>query len=86
MQIDPNNHISPAARPTAPRVSARVTVQQGGGPSFEQAAQLNQALRETPEVRPEAVARAQHLIGDVRYPPDETLQSIARLLAIQLRN
>lgn len=84
MQIDPNSHITPTPRQGVSHGSPRGTVQQGGGASFDQAAQLNQALRQTPEVRPDVVARARLLTGDLKYPPDLTIQRIARLLAIQL--
>jgi len=43
---------------------------------------LTPALAETPDMRPEAVARARELIEDVHYPPAETTQRIARLLAL----
>jgi hypothetical protein len=51
---------------------------------FSQAAALEKALANTPEVRPERVDQARRLVGDPEYPPRETLQRIATLLAIKL--
>ncbi|MFO1497044.1 MAG: hypothetical protein U1G07_01380 [Verrucomicrobiota bacterium] len=51
---------------------------------FDGAEQLNQSLQTTPESRPDVVARAQQLIGDVTYPPPETIRRLATLLAMHL--
>jgi hypothetical protein len=50
---------------------------------FQAAVQVRQTLREVPDVRPEIVERARRLVGDPGYPPRETLQKIATLLAIR---
>jgi hypothetical protein len=46
---------------------------------------LTRALAATPDMRPEAVARARELIEAVHYPPAETTQRIAHLLAMCFR-
>ncbi len=45
---------------------------------------LNQALAETPAVRPDEVARARTLIQDPSYPPTVIIQKLSDLLAIGL--
>ena len=52
--------------------------------SFQRVEALDQAMQATLVVRPEAVARAKALIGDVQYPGDETIRGIASLLALKL--
>ncbi|MEW6158462.1 MAG: hypothetical protein AB1813_13600 [Verrucomicrobiota bacterium] len=51
---------------------------------FTQAEGLNAALKQTPAIRPGVVERARDLVGDVSYPPRETIRSIAELLALHL--
>jgi hypothetical protein len=46
--------------------------------------QLNQALAQTTDVRPEKVAQAQDLIQNPSYPPEVLVQKIAALLAIKI--
>lgn len=53
--------------------------------SFEGAAAVNQALEATPPTRVEAVDRATGLIGDLAYPPRETIQRLSHLLALKLK-
>lgn len=52
--------------------------------AFENARALTTALLETPAVRAEVVRRATELVGDVNYPPAETIRMISNLLAIQM--
>ncbi|MHC1765490.1 MAG: hypothetical protein AB9869_14510 [Verrucomicrobiia bacterium] len=51
---------------------------------FDAADELDRALRAEPEVRPGEVERAERLIGDVAYPPPETIRRLAVLLAMHL--
>jgi hypothetical protein len=44
---------------------------------------LARALDGTPDLRPGVVERARELMKDVSYPPRETIQQIATLLAIE---
>ena len=48
------------------------------------AAALDRALADTPDLRADRVERARELIRDVSYPPEETIQRIASLLATNL--
>jgi hypothetical protein len=52
--------------------------------AFENARALSSALQDTPAVRDEVVRRATSLVGDVNYPPSETIRMISNLLAIQM--
>jgi hypothetical protein len=74
---------------TTPRVGVsptrRQTVSAGtDSVSFQKVEALDQALQATPVARTEAVARARELIGDVKYPPADTINSIAALLALKM--
>jgi hypothetical protein len=51
---------------------------------MENARALQTALQETPASRPEVVDRASALVGNVNYPPPETIQKISNLLALGL--
>jgi hypothetical protein len=52
--------------------------------AFENARALTSALNDTPSVRDDVVRRATGLVGDVNYPPPETIRMISNLLAIQM--
>lgn len=45
---------------------------------------LNNALDQTPAVRPDKVAQAQSLISDKTYPPDEVIDGISKLLGAKI--
>jgi hypothetical protein len=57
-----------------------------GEQPFERAAALEKALKEIPLVRTDKVGHAKNLVADVKYPPEETLDRIANLLAIHLKS
>lgn len=86
MQIDPNTSISHATRQVASQAPSRVSSAREGEPRFDQTSELNRALEQTPAVRPGAVARARELIGDVKYPPDEAINGIAKLLSMRIES
>ena len=52
--------------------------------AFENSRALTTALQNTPESRDDVVRRATELVGDVNYPPPETIRMISHLLAIQI--
>lgn len=54
--------------------------------SFENTQALEQTLKETPTVRPEAVDRAAALLSDPNYPTDEVLNRVATLLSQNIKN
>jgi len=51
---------------------------------FSAAEGVEQALSAAPDVRTEAVARAEKLIGSVKFPPTELINGISHLLAKRL--
>ena len=51
--------------------------------AFENSRALATALQDTSVVRDDIVRRATELVGDVNYPPPETIRMISHLLAIQ---
>ncbi len=54
--------------------------------AFENSRALTTALHNTPESREDVVRRATELVGDVNYPPPETIRMISHLLAIQIHS
>jgi hypothetical protein len=48
---------------------------------FQAASQLSDALKATPDVRSEKIARAAGLVASVKYPPTELIAGISHLLA-----
>jgi len=53
--------------------------------AFENSRALTTALLSTPESRDDVIRRATELVGDVNYPPPETIRMISHLLAIQMQ-
>ena len=68
----------------ASRPGSRDTKPAQGEVAFENSRALRTALQNTPESRDGVVARATELVGDVSYPPPETIRMISHLLAIQM--
>ena len=68
-------------QPTRPRA-----VREGEDDAvFNQTASLNKALSDSPDVRGDEVARAKGLLSSLKYPPDEIVAGIARLITGQKR-
>lgn len=76
------NSVNPSQpqRNTSPRPAVAIS----DSTSFEGAAALDRSLRASPEVRPEAVQRAQQLIQDTGYPSAQVLQRVAGLLVAHI--
>jgi hypothetical protein len=53
--------------------------------SFENTQALEQTLKETSTVRPEAVERATALLSDANYPSDEALDHVATVLSQNIK-
>lgn len=85
MEIKFNSELKKVAAASQPSPArSRADVSPEAAPVFEETRALEAALGETPDVRPEMVARGQALVGSVDYPPVETMQKLARLLALNL--
>ena len=86
MQIDPNARtklvegISPTNSPVSPPPK-RLTEALA---DFHDAESLNLAVRDQEEVRSEKIERALNLIGQVKWPPGDTIRRIAHLLATKM--
>jgi hypothetical protein len=52
--------------------------------ALENTRALRRALENTPDSRAELVDRAMIVLGDVNYPPRDTIQKISHLLALSL--
>ena len=53
--------------------------------SFRSTPALQDKLKNQSDVRPDVVARAKELVSDSKYPPDDILDRIAVLLAINVK-
>jgi hypothetical protein len=82
MEIGHNFDVNAVNRALAARSSPVERPAAQGRPSFENTEALDQALRNEAQTRPGVVTHAKHYIGDVTYPPSETIAKIAHLLAI----
>ena len=54
--------------------------------SFERIQALETNLKETAQIRPEAVARASALVSDPNYPSDNLLNKVAGVLAKNIQD
>lgn len=54
--------------------------------SFERIQALETNLKETAQIRPEAVARASALVSDPNYPSDDLLSKVAGVLAKNIQD
>jgi hypothetical protein len=84
MKINPNTNPVrvDGAQPPKPAASAKLPAAEAD--AFAGSAAVNSALRNSPDSRPDAVARARTLINDPSYPGPETLRGISQLLAGQI--
>lgn len=82
MIIPPTNHGSiSAAAPDPRRPGTGIPRVATDRIALNQKAQLQAALKETPEVRPEVVARGRDLATDPAYPPLEIINRLATLIS-----
>jgi len=84
MEVKANNNIDVAQRVLVSPTRSRPPRLESDTASFSRVAALDQALRATPTVRPEVIARAKDLVADVKYPPTAAIAGIAALLALKL--
>jgi hypothetical protein len=86
MQVNPSHHNDPVGQTEFVRRPATPQKGAADNASFDSSTALNRALSQTPDVRPDAVARARQLIADVNYPPAEAIRKISDLLAMKIQN
>jgi len=66
--------------------SAPKPLSPSGGDAFASSNALEGALKNVPDVRPEAVARARQLINDPNYPSADTVRQLSNFLAGKLQS
>ena len=83
MEIRPNSNIDSVTRVfNTPGKASRPIDADTDVSAFDSSRALEAKLSDVPDVRPEKVERARHLVGDPTYPPRETIRKIATLLAL----
>lgn len=82
MEVNLNSNINAVSVRSSTSSKVRQNAVPGDSASFNHSQDLNKALQAAPEIRVGQVERAQQLIGDVNYPPRETIHRIATLLAM----
>ena len=82
MEINPNSRTNWSPALTPAQTTRTAPDLERDRAAFDEVAKMQQALEGMPDVRPAVVARAKSLIGDVNYPPMETIQKIGELLAV----
>ena len=78
ISTDAGNRVPPPA-PQAPPVKVAAD-----SVNFSSTTQLERMLRDEKDVRAEEVERAMSLVGQVSWPPPQTIRRIASLLAIKV--
>ena len=83
MEIKLNSNIDSVARVvnTPPKASRPIDSDVSLS-AFENSRALEARLDEIPDVRPDKLEAAKHMAGDPEYPPRETIQRLAVLLAM----
>jgi hypothetical protein len=84
MEITPNSSVRLTTHTLVSQAKALPPQRGADTAVFDSAEALKQTLQATPLVRPEMVARARQYIGDPQYPPEEIVQRISVLLAMNL--
>ena len=86
MEIKLNRNIDSVARVvnTQPKASRPIDSDSALS-AFENSRALEARLEQLPDVRPEKLEMGRRLVGDPAYPPRETIQRIAALLAMEAR-
>jgi hypothetical protein len=86
MEVEFNASLAASNPVSQSPVRRQPTQSAGNVMSFENTQALEQTLKETPTVRPEAVSRAAALLADTNYPSDEVLNRVASTLAQNIKN
>lgn len=84
MEIKLHTNIDSVARVSTAQPKASRQIDSDSEVSgFENSRALEARLKELPNVRQDVVHHGRRLIGDPAYPPRETIQKIAALLALK---
>ena len=85
MKIDSTSNSGPIGTPVGQVTTPARVNATNDRTGFEQTEVLNGAMVDVPDVRTEAVARAQQLIHDSSYPSTRIIDDVSRLLAAALQ-
>ena len=84
MEIKLNVSVDSVARVSSTRAKASRPIDSDSALSaFENSRALEARLEQLPSVRADKLETGRRLVGDPAYPPRETIERIATLLAIQ---
>lgn len=83
MEVNTNLNAGGIGGPVPPRRAAAAP-KAAATANFTSSDALEQAVKNLPSSRSDAVERARTLTSDVNYPPLETIRKISRLLAIKI--
>ena len=86
MEVRFPNSVDAVGRAYLTRPAAREAKATQEDVAFENSRALRTKLENTPALRAEALQRARELVGDVNYPPAETIQKISNLLALHIQD
>ncbi len=82
MDIKLNPHLETISKVVTSQVRPREAATRTDDVDLVKSRALEARLAESPEVRAEVVERGKELAANPKYPPGETIQKIANLLAI----
>ncbi len=82
LEIEPSSSRIPV-RGIEARPVRRVNSTPADSGDFAEADALSQALKATPDVRPEAVEQARSLVSVPHYPPEEMIRRLSQLFALE---
>ena len=87
MEIKLNSHLDSVAWAKKARPNASREIERESDISaFETSKAMESQLSTLPDVRDDKVERARELIGDPAYPPRETINGLATLLAVHFQS
>ena len=84
MEVNPNASANAVPRPTGKPPVTSKAAPRTDSVSLRGTEAIDSALQQVPDVRTEAVTKAAMLVGDVKYPPLQTINAISNLLAMNL--
>lgn len=84
MEIKLNAQVDPLPPQATSQAKPRAVSEPVDHVTLDQSQALDQRLQDEPPVRADRVASAKELVASSNYPPHETIQKIANLLARNL--
>jgi len=84
MEVNPNIRVAAASELATPPLAKAAAPAQADQTAFAGSNSLNQALQQLPDARPEKVDQATDAANSPEYPPEATIDAIARLLGAEI--